>query len=415
MFNIITNGYSIKDRQFWIIVLSLGFSSIFIFATLYSFQPLLPIFTEEFSISVSYASMSMSVTSVSLILGLIILGFLTDRNGRVFFIKLSIFLSIVPLLIIPLTDSYFIVVLLRFIQGFTLAGVPAAALAYIQEEIDSKSSQLATTLYISTNALGGMIGRMLTGYISEEYSWQSSINFLIIFGLFVFIFVLFTLPKSNNFLPSTVSFKEDLKGFSYHLGNRPLLLMFGLGIILQIAFTGLWTYLPFHLTSPLFNLTMETVSLTYLAYSFGILGAPIASWLTTRYKLETIRSVAIVILIIGTVCTLNKSLFIVLVGLCMTCFGFFTAHSLTAASVSKSATHLKGSASSLYLVSYYLGVASGSTLLGPLWGILKWQGFILFITTLLLIYLIFLHFMLSRLGKHSPSVLQVIEYKHKQR
>ena len=130
-----------------------------------------------------------------------------------------------------------------------------------------------------------------------------------------------------------------------------------------------------------------------------------ASWIITRYKLETIRSIAIVILIIGAICTLSEALFIVIVGLCMTCFGFFTAHSLTAASVSRTATHLKGSASSLYLVSYYLGVASGSTLLGPLWGILNWQGFILFITTLLLIYLIFLQFMLSRLFKHSPNLL----------
>ena len=67
---------------------------------------------------------------------------------------------------IPFTDSFFVIIILRFIQGFTLAGVPAAALAYIGEEIDAQYSALATSLYISCNALGGMIGRIVAAYAS---------------------------------------------------------------------------------------------------------------------------------------------------------------------------------------------------------------------------------------------------------
>lgn len=47
----------------------------------------------------------------------------------------------------PLTDSFVTIILLRFIQGFAIAGVPAAALAYISEEIDSQSMGFATSLY----------------------------------------------------------------------------------------------------------------------------------------------------------------------------------------------------------------------------------------------------------------------------
>lgn len=394
-----TQGYSINDRKFWIIVMSLGLASMFTFAAFYSFQPLLPILTEEYSISVSYSSMSMSVTTVSLIAGLIVLGFLSDRNGRVLFIKLSIFLSILPFLIIPFIDSYFVIIILRFVQGFTLAGVPAAALAYIGEEIDLKSSHIATALYISSNPLGGMIGRILAGFISERYHWQLSLFIIVIFGLIIFLFVLFALPKSKNFAPSSKSFKEDLIGFSYHLKNPSLLLMFGLGIVLQIAFTGTWTYLPFHLTSPPFSLSLETISLIYFTYSFGIIGAPIASWLSSRFTLERVRSSSIVILTFGVLCTLHSSLIVVLIGLCVLCFGFFTAHSLTAAYVSKNATHLKGSASSLYLVSYYIGVASGSTLIGPLWESWGWSGIVYFMAILPIVYLIFFHFSLKQLKK----------------
>ncbi|BDH62710.1 MFS transporter [Lysinibacillus sp. PLM2] len=392
-----TKGYSIKDSQFWVIVLSLSLASMFTFAVFYSFQPLLPVLTDEFNISVSSASTTMSLTTLSLIIGLIIIGFLSDRNGRVLFIKLSILLSIIPIIFIPFTDSFLVITILRFIQGFTLAGVPAAALAYIGEEIDPKSSNMATAIYISSNPLGGMIGRVVSGYFSE-INWQYAFYVLIIFGAIVFLFVLFALPKSKNFIPGNRSFREDLKGFSYHLTNPTLLLMFGLGIVLQITYTGIWTYLPFHLTSPPFGLSLDEISLIYFVYGFGILGAPIASWLSNRFTLENVRTVAILFLIFGVLLTITSSLILVLIGMCILCFGFFTAHSLTASSVSQKATHLKGSASSLYLVSYYIGVASGSTLIGPIWELWSWNGIVSFTTGLPIIYLLFMLLMTKKVA-----------------
>ncbi len=391
-----TKGYSIKDKQFWVIVLSLSLASMFIFAAFYSFQPLLPVLTDEFGISVSSASMTMSLSTISLITGLIVLGFLSDRNGRVLFIKLSILFSIIPMIFIPFTDSFLVITILRFIQGFALAGVPAAALAYIGEEIDSKSSHMATALYISSNPLGGMIGRVVTGYFSE-INWQYAFYILAIFGVIVFIIVLFALPKSKNFMPSERTFKADIKGFSYHLTNPTLLLMFGFGIILQITYTGVWTYLPFHLTSQQFGLTLDEISLIYFVYGFGIIGAPFAGWLSNRFTLEKVRIVAIIVLIFGVALTITSSLIVVLIGMCILCLGFFTAHALTASSVSSTAEHLKGSASSLYLVSYYIGVASGSTLIGPVWEMWNWGGIITTTTILPLIYLLFFILMSKKL------------------
>ena len=58
------------------------------------------------------------------------------------------------------------------------------------------------------------------------------------------------------------------------------------------------------------------------------------------------------------------------------CLGFFVVHSMVAASVNQTATHHKGGASSIYLVSYYIGVATGGTLTGFLWGAIGWLGVI---------------------------------------
>lgn len=90
----------------------------------------------------------------------------------------------------------------------------------------------------------------------------------------------------------------------------------------------------------------------------------------------------------GILLTLSPSLVLIAVGLCVTCLGFFTAHSLTAASVSQQATHHKGSAASLYLVAYYIGVTLGSSVLSPLWTSTGWTGLILFISIAPIVYIV---------------------------
>ena len=186
-------GYTPNSRSYWLIVLSLGLASLFIFAAMYSVQPLLPLYTEEFNISISTSSLTMSLPTISLIAGLIVLGFLSDRHGRVLFIKLSTFLTLILLLCIPLMESFTAIATLRFIQGFTLAGVPAASLAYISEEIDGKHRALVTAFYISCNALGGMIGRVVAAYVSEHQSWEYSFFYLGLGGLLILLFVLMAL------------------------------------------------------------------------------------------------------------------------------------------------------------------------------------------------------------------------------
>ena len=383
-------GYSIRDSQFWKIIFSLAAGSLFIFAAMYAVQPLLPVFTKEFGIPVSYASLSLSMSTVGLIIGLIVLGFFSDRNGRALYIKLSLIGSVVPLLLMPLTDSFLLIIILRFIQGFAFAGVPAAALAYISEEIHRQFASFATALYISSNALGGMIGRVLTGYITEHFSWAVAFYILAAAGTVIFAIILFTLPASRNFKPTNTSFTKDIEGFLFHLKNPALVVVFGLGIVLQLSFTGVWTFLPFYLMAPPFSLSLEMVSYTFFAYGLGVIGSPLAGWLADKFGLRNVRVTGVFVMSLGIILTMSASIFVIVIGLCVTCLGFFTAHSLTAASVSREAVHHKGSASSLYLVSYYVGVAAGSTLLSPLWESVGWRGLIIFTAVLPIVYVGFI-------------------------
>ncbi|MGK7376670.1 MFS transporter [Planococcus sp. 1R117A] len=379
--------YTTENHEFWKIMFSLLLASLFIFANLYAVQPLLPLFVTEFKVSVSAASLAMSLTTIGLIIGLVVLGFFSDRSGRRTYIIFSLLGSALPFFLLPLVESYTWFLLLRFVQGFALAGVPAAALAYISEEIAPKHIGYATALYISSNALGGMIGRVLAGFLADRFSWQAAFVLFGVTGLFLFIAVLFLLPKSHHFQPGDVSFAKDLEGFWFHLKNPSLLVVFGLGAVLQISFTGIWTYLPFHMENPPFSMSLQSISYLFFVYGIGVIGSPLAGRAAEKFGLREIRRAGVVILSLGILLTLSPFLWVVVAGLCITCLGFFTAHSLTAASVGQQAAHHKGSASSLYLVSYYIGVAAGSSLLSPLWLVSGWTGLVLFTAFLPLLYL----------------------------
>ncbi|MFD2761190.1 MFS transporter [Lentibacillus juripiscarius] len=391
----------VTNIHFWRITISLALASFFVFAGMYAVQPLFPVFVKEFDVAVSASGLTLSLTIAGLIIGLVVLGFLSDRNGRTIFIKLSLAGSAVPFLIMPLYDSFMVLLALRFVQGVALAGLPAAALAYLSEEIDKKRVHVATALYISSNALGGMVGRVMTGYITDHFSWQMAFYALAVLGILILAAVVFMLPKSRFFEPSRDTFSHDLKAFAYHLKNPVLLLIFGLGVVLQLSFTGMWTYLPFYLEAPPFSLSLETISYMFLAYGLGVVGSPAAGWLAGHFGLRAVRLAGVFVMAVGMLLTLGPALWMIATGLCVTCLGFFTAHSLTASSVGEEVSHHKGSASSLYLVSYYIGVSLGSSALSPLWNHIGWLGLVAVIACIPVIYVLFIRMMQHKKRKAS--------------
>ncbi|RWZ58666.1 MFS transporter [Halobacillus fulvus] len=389
-------GYKMSDSSFWKIAISLALASFFIFASMYAVQPLFPVYVEEFGISISTSSLSLSLTIIGLIVGLVILGFFSDRYGRTSFIKLSLLGATVPFVLIPISDSFTLLLVLRLIQGIMLAGLPAAAIAYLSEEIHPNHVHVATSLYIASNVFGGMMGRVFAAAVTDWLSWQFFFYILAGLGLILFGLVLFMVPASRFFSPGNLTFKEDVKQLTYHLKNPTLLLIFGLGIIFQTAFTGLWTYLPFYLQDEPFGLSLSAISFFFLAYGLGVIGSPFSGWLAGHFGLDKVRFIATFVFTVGIWITLSPSIFMITIGLCVLCLGFFTAHSLTASSIGELVTHHKGSAASLYLVSYYIGVVFGSSALSPIWEWFGWSGLVLFLGFLPAGYMIIVRMFLKK-------------------
>ncbi|MBM7553608.1 MFS transporter [Thalassobacillus pellis] len=367
-------GYSTNDKAFWQALIALTVASIMTFSNIYMIQPILPLFSRQFDVSPTASSLLVSLTILSLIIGLLFFGLISDRWGRGWLMKATILGSMLPLLAMIFAQSFSQLLVLRFIQGFFVAGLPAAAIAYIGEEFEERSVRIGIAFYIASNAVGGMFGRVFVGYLTDVTSWQTALGLL--FGIEVIFFVAFMslLPKSRNFVTSELPIKEDLTMMFIHLKNKNLIPAFYMGVVIQLIFTGIWTYLPFYLNGEPFTLTIGSITLAYFAYGLGMLSSPIASKLSLSFGIDKIVTINVCLMFIGLMMTAVPSVTVIYLGLGILCLGFFVVHSMIASCVNQQARHHKGGASSLYLVSYYIGVAGGGTLTGFLWDFLGWYG-----------------------------------------
>src|SRR5699024_12791960 len=109
--------------------------------------------------------------------------------------------------------------------------------------------------YISSNADGCMLGRVICGYLTDIYSWPTTFYIICIIGFIIDLIVFIILPKSNFFIPSTTNISNYLTAFKSHLSKPLLFILFGFGILLLLSFTGIWTYLPFNLDHAPTNLS----------------------------------------------------------------------------------------------------------------------------------------------------------------
>ncbi|MFP3359994.1 MFS transporter, partial [Planococcus sp. SIMBA_143] len=70
--------------------------------------------------------------------------------------KVSLLFVLGLLLLMPLMNSFLLLLILRCFQGFFLAGIPASAMGYLGDEVEPYNIGLATSIYIASNAMGGL-------------------------------------------------------------------------------------------------------------------------------------------------------------------------------------------------------------------------------------------------------------------
>ncbi|UOF89321.1 MFS transporter [Fodinisporobacter ferrooxydans] len=340
-----------------------------VFILLYAPQPLLPLFSKEFHVSISMASLSISLTIIMLAIASLLLSPVLDRWGRKQVVLLSSALLIVPSVMLSFTHTFAWVLVWRTLYGLFIPGVTAILVAYTSEEFPKEKRGRVVGTYVSATVMGGLLGRVIAGPIADAYSWQAVFAVIAGFSTLVCLFVWLFLPKSRH------QTKSDPKSFGTHMKNPALLGTFFIGFSQFFAFIAFFTYLPFYASKEL-NLNIVQISLLYITYLFGVFSAPAAGFLSDRIGRRSTMAIGHIIGALGIFVTLIPSITCLVLGASLLTLGNFASQSATTAYVTDIAKHSRGAASSLYLVFFYTGGSLGAWIPGVIWRSYAWHGLV---------------------------------------
>lgn len=374
--------------QYMRVTLALFSAGLATFALLYCVQPILPVLSQEFGVTPATSSLSLSVATALLALGLLVTGPLSDAIGRKPVMVTALLLAAICTLISATMTSWHGILMMRALTGLSLSGVAAVGMTYLSEEMHPSVIAFSMGLYISGNSIGGMSGRLLSGVITEFSSWRIAVAAIGCFALAAALMFWKILPPSRHFRPTSLKPRTLAINFRLHWRDSGLPLLFAEGFLLMGAFVSLFNYIGYRLLAPPYLLNQALVGLLSVVYLTGSWSSPKAGALTVKYGRATVLLCSTAMMLAGVLITLLSSVWMILVGMMIFTAGFFAAHSVASGWIGPRAKRAKGQASSLYLFSYYLGSSLAGTAGGVFWHQFGWPGITGFITAILLIALL---------------------------
>lgn len=358
-------------RRLTLAMLFAGFST---FSLLYSVQPLLPLFAAQFGLTAERASLAVSLATGPLAIGILFAGFVSDRVGRRSLMIAAMFAAGALTLAAAVVPGWSGLLVLRFLTGVALAGVPAVAMAYVAEEVDAGAVGAAMGLYIAGSALGGMAGRLVVSVVADLEGWRWALAAVGIAGLAMAEAFRRLAPPSRNFTPSVGRPGALLRSAGSLFTDRAMPLLYIEAFLLMGVFVTIYNYAGFRLMRQPYSLSQAAVGAVFLLYVLGSVSSAKFGTLAGRLGRRKIFWIPVMLLIAGVALTAMTPLVLVVAGIAVVTIGFFGAHSIASAWVGRRAQGSRGQAAAFYLFFYYMGSSVLGSAGGFAWTHAGWPG-----------------------------------------
>ena len=372
-----------SSKNYYIAILALFFGSLATFGLEYCVQPILPAISEEFSVSPSVASITMSIGLAGMSIAMFLIATFADKLKRKLTMSIALTVAAILAIIMSVSIDLKLIWVLRFTQGLLLAGFPALAVAYIHEEFAPDITGKIVGIYVSGTSIGGFLGRAVTSALTDVFNWRVGLCIIGISYLIIAVIFFMSLPKEKNHISKNINQINFLEEFKKIFTNGRLVTLYFVGFACLGSLVCIYNYISYLLMVHPYNLSQTIIGLLFFGYLFGIISAAIMGDLADKHGKGQILCLGIILFLIGTIITLSTILWLKILGLVILTMGFFGSHSVACSWVGKCYDGDKARAVSLYMLFYYFGASIIGTVGGIFFTSHGWLGLTAFVSIIL--------------------------------
>ncbi|MDN7246387.1 Bcr/CflA family efflux MFS transporter [Planococcus shenhongbingii] len=229
------------------------------------YLPSFPLIAEELNAHVSLVQMSLTACLIGLAVGQIIIGPLSDSQGRRKPLIISIFLFALSSLLCAVAPTIELLIIGRFLQGLTAAGGVALSKAVVSDVFTGREMTKFFALLMVINAVAPMAAPIAGGAILALpfAGWETIFYFLGFLGLVMAVIIIFrlpeTLPKEER-MPSSLG--ASVRTMGSLMKTRPFI---GYALVAGMIHGGSFAYVagtPF-VYQEIYGVTPQTFGLLF--------------------------------------------------------------------------------------------------------------------------------------------------------
>ncbi|MFA6742194.1 MAG: MFS transporter [Arcobacteraceae bacterium] len=365
-----------KKRDLFIVI----YCIIIILSVMYATQPIQPLLAKQFNVSIIKASQFTAVIMLFLAISPIIYGYILEKiNVKKMLINSSIILFITNIFL-GLSTSYESFLFFRVIEALVVPAI-LTSLMSILANIDKENIKFNMSIYVASTVFGGLVGRIFSGFIATNLSYEF-VFYSLSLAILVSIYFISRLSYEGE---ATIS-KPKITDVMEILKDKRFLVIYFLMFCVFFVFSGVLNILPFRVKEISSNVSEFQISLLYLGYGMGILISLNSSKIVKYFKneLNTILFGLIFFLFI-TIFLIQENIIFIFLLIFLFCVGMFTVHTVSTGLANSMKESQKSLTSGMYLSFYYLGGALGSFLPSIIYEKFGWNVVIYMFCIILLI------------------------------
>lgn len=353
--------------------LVIGLTAFLTVVDLFATQAILPSLVQHYQVSPAAMGFAVNASTMGMAVAGLAVAFFSQRIDRRLGIAISLALLAIPTALLAIAPGLTTFTILRIVQGVFMATAFALTLAYLGEEYSATAAASAFAAYITGNVASNLIGRLISAALADYLGLAANFYIFALLNLSGAVLVYFTVHRIPRAPVSPLSL-SPWGPWAGHLRHGQLRAAFGVGFCILFAFIGTFTYVNFVLTRSPLALGPMQLGFVYLVFLPSIFTTPLAGAAVQRLGTQAALWGGLVTAGVGLPLLVTPSLPAVLFGLALVGVGTFLAQAVATGFVGRTAMGDRGSASGIYLASYFFGGLIGSAVLGQVFDRLGWTA-----------------------------------------